>query len=64
LKLKYVRLLGESRALSYISLIKKLAEMLGPIAFGLTFFGNGFIGIAILGAAFLGASLLYGLFVK
>ncbi len=64
LKLKYVKVLGESRALSYISLIKKLAEMLGPIAFGLTFFGSGFIGIAILGGAFLCASLLYGLFVK
>lgn len=64
LKLEYVQHLGESRALSYISLIKKLAEMLGPIAFGLTFLGSGFSGIAVLGIIFLCATLLYAIFSK
>ena len=62
LNMEYAKQLGESRALSYISLIKKLAEMLGPIAFGLTFLGNGFIGITVLGMIFLGAALLFAIF--
>ena len=62
LNLEYMRQLGESRALSYISLIKKMAEMLGPIAFGLTFLGSGFFGVAILGMIFLCATLLFVLF--
>jgi predicted MFS family arabinose efflux permease len=62
LNMEYAKQLGESRALSYISLIKKLAEMLGPIAFGLTFLGSGFIGITVLGMIFLGAALLFAIF--
>ncbi len=64
LNLEYAKQLGESRALSFISLIKKLAEMLGPIAFGLTFLGNGFFGITILGVIFLCAALLFVIFSK
>ncbi|MFA9465811.1 MAG: MFS transporter [Velocimicrobium sp.] len=59
LNLKVVRELGESRALSYISITKKLAEMFGPIAFGLSFMGGEFRGVAVLGIAFLMAAVLY-----
>ncbi|WP_028324942.1 MFS transporter [Desulfatirhabdium butyrativorans] len=59
LNFEYARLTGESHALSLISLIKKLAEMLGPIAFGLTFLSSGFNGITVMGFVFLGATILY-----
>lgn len=59
LNFEYARLAGEGHALSLISLIKKLAEMLGPIAFGLTFLASGFNGITVMGMIFLGATLLY-----
>ncbi|TWH49280.1 MFS transporter [Sporomusa sp. KB1] len=61
LNLEIVKRLGESRALSYISIIKKLAEMLGPIAFGLSFMGGSFTGVAVLGIIFLIAVALYAL---
>jgi predicted MFS family arabinose efflux permease len=64
LNLDYARLAGESHALSLISLIKKLAEMLGPIAFGLTFYASGFNGITVMGMIFLGATLLYAFLSK
>lgn len=59
LNLAYVRRLGESRALSYVSLVKKMAEMLGPIAFGLTLHFGGFEGVAVLGVLFLIAAVAY-----
>ena len=64
LNLEYARQSGESRALSFISLIKKLAEMLGPIAFGLTFSVRGFSGITVMGIIFLCAALLYAIISK
>lgn len=59
LNLEIVKRLGESRALSYISIIKKFAEMLGPIVFGLSFMGGSFAGVAVLGVIFLIAAALY-----
>jgi hypothetical protein len=59
LNIEYARSLGESHALSFVSLIKKFAEMLGPIAFGLTFLFSGFTGITVMGFIFLCSALLY-----
>ncbi len=64
LNLAIVKRLGESRALSYISVIKKLAEMLGPIVFGLAFLGGEFRGVAVVGIVFLLAAILYALIVQ
>lgn len=64
LNLKIVKQLGESRALSYISIIKKFAEMLGPIAFGLSFMVGDFRGVVILGITFILAVVLYVLISK
>ena len=61
LNLTYVKRMGESRALSYVSLVKKVAEMLGPIAFGLTFIMGSHEGVAMLGAAFLVAAIAYAI---
>ncbi|MBV7272451.1 MFS transporter [Clostridiaceae bacterium UIB06] len=64
LNLRIVKQLGESRALSYISIIKKFAAMLGPIAFGLSFMGGDFRGVAILGITFALAVVIYVLISK
>ena len=53
------RKLGHSRALSCISIIKKLAEMLGPIVFGFLFAFPGTAGVAMLGGCFLAAAAAY-----
>ncbi len=51
--------LGHSKALSCISIIKKLAEMLGPMVFGFLFVFPGTTGVAVLGAVFIAAAVSY-----
>lgn len=59
LKFKAVQRLGESVALSYLSFIKKLAEMLGPIVFGFAISGVSTSGILIIGVIFVLFAVLY-----
>ena len=59
LDFKVSRKLGHSRALSCISIIKKLAEMLGPVVFGFLFAFPGTTGVAVLGAVFIAAAASY-----
>lgn len=59
LDFKVSQKLGHSRALSCISIIKKLAEMLGPLVFGLLFTIPGTAGVAMLGGTFLAAAAMY-----
>ncbi|UNC93514.1 MFS transporter [Candidatus Contubernalis alkaliaceticus] len=59
LNLEHVKKMGESKALSLVSFIKKQAEMLGPIAFGLTFMVGSFHGVLIMGIIFLILALFY-----
>jgi len=61
LNLEYVKKSGESRALSYVSLIKKQAEMLGPIAFGFTFMVGSFQGVALMGIIFMAGVAVYAI---
>ena len=56
---KIMKQQGESRALSYLSVTKKFAEMLGPVAFGLSFAIGDFRGVAVLGIIFALAAILY-----
>ncbi|MDA8123719.1 MAG: MFS transporter [Deltaproteobacteria bacterium] len=58
LKMKAVQRLGESAALSYLSFIKKMAEMLGPIVFGLAMSGVETGGILLLGVLFVAAAVI------
>lgn len=59
LNLKMMKRQGESRALSYLSITKKFAEMSGPVAFGLSFTMGDFRGVAVLGIVFAFAAILY-----
>lgn len=59
LNMRIIKQLGESRALSYLSVTKKFAEMLGPVAFGLSFTAGDFRGVAVLGFNFALAAILY-----
>lgn len=62
LDLEVSKRMGHSRALSCISIIKKLAEMLGPITFGFLFAFPGTMGVAVLGAVFAVGAVFYGIF--
>ncbi len=59
LKFRVVQRLGESRSLSYLSFIKKMAEMLGPIVFGFAAGGVQTSGIMIIGVIFVAGALFY-----
>lgn len=64
LDFKMMKRLGESRALSYLSITKKFAEMAGPVAFGLSFTMGDFRGVAVLGIIFAFTAMLYVLINK
>ncbi len=59
LKFKAMKSLGESVAMSVLSFIKKMAEMLGPIVFGLVIAEGSGMAVAMLGIIFLAAIVVY-----
>ena len=61
LKFKAMKKLGDSVAMSVLSFIKKMAEMLGPIVFGLVIAEGSGMAVAMLGLIFLGAIAFYTL---
>ncbi|MBE5847117.1 MAG: MFS transporter [Lachnospiraceae bacterium] len=59
LKFEAMKSLGESVAMSVLSFIKKMAEMLGPIVFGLVIAEGTGMAVAMLGIIFLVAIVVY-----